>query len=82
MMNDYQFESLRDNLSAFPDLNLNASGYERAAEFFNICRRKGIQSSNTDFLLCAVSERHDMPILTMDRDFELFQEHISVNMHF
>jgi len=76
-----QFENLRNRLSAFPDLNLTAQDYERAAEFFNICRRKGIQGANTDFLICAVSERNEMPVLTIDKDFKLFAEHIPVKLH-
>ena len=28
-----------------------------AAKFFNVCRSKGIQGSNTDFLICAVAVR-------------------------
>ena len=76
-----QYENLRDHLRAFPDLELTTSDYERAAQLFNISRRKGIQGSNTDFLICAVSQRHDMPILTTDADFMLFQQHIPVKLH-
>jgi len=63
------FERLRDSLRAFPDEPLTQADYERAAECFNICRAHGLQGSNTDFLLCAVSERHRLPILTTDGDF-------------
>ena len=48
---------------------LIAADFERAAEYFNTCRAKGLQGSNTDFLLCAVAERHRFPILTTDDDF-------------
>ena len=41
-----QFEELRTYLSAFPDLSLETGDYEKAAEFFNVCRRNGIQGSN------------------------------------
>ncbi len=76
-----QFGALRDRLRAFPDLELTAGDFERAAEFFNTCRAKGVQGSNTDFLLCAVADRHKMPILTTDADFELFQRHLPVRLH-
>ena len=76
-----QFKSLRDHLAAFPDLDLNTSDFEFAAEFFNINRRKGVQGSNTDFLICAVSYRHNMPIFTTDKDFTLFQQHIPIKIH-
>jgi predicted nucleic acid-binding protein len=48
---------------------IDRSDYERAAHVFNACRRKGIQGSNIDFLICAVAHRHAMPIFTLDRDF-------------
>ena len=62
------FEHLRDRLGSFPDELLTTSDYERAAQFFNTCRTKGLQGSNTDFLLCAVSAGHRMPLLTTDQD--------------
>jgi hypothetical protein len=64
-----QFERLKDRLSAFPDERIERQDYERAAEYFNVCRGRGIQGSNTDFLLCAVARRHAMPIFTDDGDF-------------
>jgi predicted nucleic acid-binding protein len=63
------FERLRDHLRAFPDEPAQPGDYERAAEFFNACRARGLQGSNTDFLLCALAERHHLPILTTDEDF-------------
>jgi predicted nucleic acid-binding protein len=50
-----QFDRLRNILRAFPNLDLVAEDDELAAEFFNICRRQGIQGSNTDFLICAAA---------------------------
>ncbi|MDX1522141.1 MAG: PIN domain-containing protein [Anaerolineae bacterium] len=76
-----QFKALQKHLTAFPDLELTTADYERAAEFFNTNRRKGIQGSNTDFLICAVAERYDMAILTTDDDFKLFQQHIPITLH-
>jgi predicted nucleic acid-binding protein len=46
---------LRNNLRAFPNLPLDVEDYELAAEYFNICRRNGIQGANTDFLICATA---------------------------
>ena len=54
-----QFEKLRDNLRVFPNLLLDAENYELAADYFNICRRQGIQGSNTDFLICAIANRRN-----------------------
>ena len=75
-----QFVRLRDTLRNFPDCILRRTDYERAAEILNICRRKGIQGSNTDFLICAYSERHEMPILTMDKDFNAFSAVVPIRV--
>jgi predicted nucleic acid-binding protein len=64
-----QFEKLRERLGAFPDVEVATEDYETAARFCNRCRRKGIQGSNTDFLICAVSVRHKMPVLSTDENF-------------
>jgi len=76
-----QYEKLRDILRAFPDLELTTADYERAAEMFNLCRRQGVQGSNTDFLICAAAERLGLSILTIDADFRLFGAYIPVKLH-
>ena len=76
-----QFQKLRNHLRSFPDLELTARDYEHAAEFFNLCRSKGVQGSNTDFLICAIAARHKAPIFTTDRDFTLFQLHLPITLH-
>jgi len=76
-----QFLALREHLREFPDLSITAGDYERATEIFNKMRAKGIQGSNTDFLLCALSDRNDMPIFTMDEDFTLFKKHLPIKLH-
>jgi hypothetical protein len=58
--NDEHFIKLRDKLRAFPDIEVTMEDYERGAEFFNLCRSSGIQGSNTDFLICAISFRCKM----------------------
>ncbi|MEA2561990.1 MAG: hypothetical protein QOH06_3494 [Acidobacteriota bacterium] len=76
-----QFQALRDRLRSFPDLPLETVDHERAAEHFNLCRRHGLQGSNTDFLLCAVAERHNLAILTTDGDFAAFASHLPITLH-
>jgi len=78
---DAQFEKLEKHLAAFPDLHLNADDYTTAAKFFNICRAKGIQGSNTDFLICAVAVRRQLSLYTTDKDFPLFAKHLPVVLH-
>ena len=76
-----QFDLLKTHLKAFDDLELEREDYELAAEYFNSARKKGIQGSNTDFLICALSTKHNMPILTTDKDFSNFQTVFHINLH-
>ncbi len=76
-----QFGKLRLYLSEFPDLSLETVDYEKAAEFFNINRKNGIQGSNTDFLICSAAYHRDLEIFTADKDFEQFQEHIPIKLY-
>jgi predicted nucleic acid-binding protein len=73
-----QFDRLRNILRAFPNLDLVAEDDELAAEFFNTCRRQGIQGSNTDFLICAAAHRRNHTIFTTDNDFRNFQAHLPI----
>lgn len=75
-----QYESLKARLRSFPDIQLDLQDYELAADFCNICRQNGIQGSNTDFLICAVANRRDHAILTTDRDFDHFSQHLPIRL--
>ena len=75
-----QYDKLKARLRKFSDLPLETEDYELAAQYFNDCRRNGIKGSNTDFLICAVANRHRYSILTADNDFEHFRQHIPVNL--
>jgi predicted nucleic acid-binding protein len=79
--NKVQFQKLCNHLRAFPDLEINTRDYESAADFFNLCRGKGVQGSNTDFLICAVAVRYNIPIFTTDEDFTLFKAHLPIKLH-
>ena len=79
--NEAQFKTLETHLSAFPDLPLTADDYVAAARFFNLCRAKGIQGSNTDFLICAVAARHRMAIFTTDKDFVSYAKYLPIALH-
>jgi predicted nucleic acid-binding protein len=75
------FERLREYLGAFPDEPIGREDYELAADMFNRCRAKGLQGSNTDFLLCAVAVRAKMPLFTTDRDFDGYARVLPVRLH-
>ncbi|HLP59304.1 MAG TPA: PIN domain-containing protein [Candidatus Deferrimicrobium sp.] len=76
-----QFEKLKDNLKVFEDLKLTTEDYEVAAEFYNQCRRKGVQGSHIDFLICAVAHRNNIPIFTTDKDFYLYSKHVDISLY-
>ena len=76
-----QYETLRAYLRAFPDIALEPEDYEEAASFFNRCRVRGVQGSNTDFLICAVATRRRFAILTTDADFLHFAKLLPIELH-
>ena len=76
-----QFKELRSRMRAFPDLKLESADYERAAEQYTECRRNGIQGSNTDFLICAVAERIQAAIFTIDDDFVHLSKLLPIRRH-
>ena len=79
--NQTQFDLLKEKLRTFEDLNLEQEDYEQAAEFFNTCRKSGIQGSQVDFLICAVAEKRGLPIFTSDKDFELYSKRLNITLH-
>jgi predicted nucleic acid-binding protein len=76
-----QFNELKNHLRAFPDLTLETQDHELAAESFNISRKKGVQGSNTDFLICSLSIRHHIPIFTTDGTFQEFKKHLPIFLY-
>ncbi|MFZ5892835.1 MAG: type II toxin-antitoxin system VapC family toxin [Myxococcota bacterium] len=76
-----QYRKLRQRLRAFNDEALEEADYEEAAICFNRCRAKGLQGSNTDFLICAVSMRRRLAILTTDKDFGGFAKVLGFELH-
>ena len=75
------FDRLREHLRAFLDTEISSDDFEEAASFCNRCRAKGIQGSNTDFLICAVAVRHGFAIYTTDADFTHFGKVLPVVLH-
>jgi len=76
-----QFERLARHLEPFPDATIETEDYVTAAKFFNLCRTKRIQGSNTDFLICAVAVRHGFAIFTADKDFPRFASCLPIVLH-
>ena len=80
--NESQFHLLRDKLKAIPDIIITNEDYERAASFYNLCRKKGVQGSHIDFLICAVAYHNQMAIYTTDQDFIQFKKYIDIQLYY
>lgn len=76
-----QYRMLRDRLRAFPDLDLSHEDFEEAASCYNKCRARGVQGSNTDFLICAVAARRGFAVFTTDADFERYARVLHIKLH-
>jgi predicted nucleic acid-binding protein len=76
-----KFGTLREHLRQFPDEAVTTDDHEEAARFYNACRRAGIVGSVVDMLICAIAARHDLAILTSDRDFERYSKHLPIRLH-
>ena len=76
-----QFETLQQSLSVFSDEPLLSQDYEQAAKNFNQCRQGGVQGSNTDFLICAVSMARGWPIYSLDKDFEHYKKYLPLKLY-
>lgn len=75
-----QCENLRVRLQAFDDIPLERDHFERAAALYNDCRRRGIQGSHTDFLICAVALLHGLEIFTLDGDFRQYGRVLDISL--
>ena len=75
-----KYRIIKEKLSYFENTLIVDVDYELAAEFSNKCRKKGIQGSHIDFLICAVANRIDIPIFTNDKDFDNYQKVISIKL--
>lgn len=68
-----KFMELKERLSFLPDIPIETADYELAASYSNMCRRKGVQGSAIDFLICAVAVRNEFSIYTVDKDFDHYK---------
>jgi len=78
--NENVFQRLKTKLGAFDDFPITTREYVTAAEFFNICRRNGIQGSHTDFLICAAAHNNDLRIFTTDDDFTRYAKYLPIRL--
>jgi len=76
-----QFLKLCNYLRSFHDLSIDSIDHERVAEFYNLCRRKGVQGSHIDFLICSIAERYNLLIFTLDKDFIQYAKFLPITIY-
>lgn len=76
-----QFIELKRNLAFFRDLIPETKTHEYAAQIFNECKANGIQGSSIDFLICALSIEHKIPIFTTDKDFMRYKKVVNIELY-
>ena len=64
-----------ESFSLLPVLRPDIEDHIDAAELRNRCRRKGVQVGTIDALIAQLCIRHDLSLLTTDRDFEAMSNH-------
>jgi len=74
------FDNLKTKLQSFNDLPITTRDYETAADFFNICRKNGVQGSHIDFLICAAAYNNELLIFTTDQDFRHYAKHLPIKL--
>jgi hypothetical protein len=75
-----QYDLVKQTLAEFPDLALKTADYEMAADFHRVCSSHNLVGALTQFLICAASVRCSMPILTIDKNFDLYSEYIPIKL--
>lgn len=75
-----KFAYLQKILSVFQDEPIISEDYILAAKLCNKCRQHGIQGSQIDFLICALSIRLDVEIYTVDIDFQNYSKFIPIKL--
>ena len=68
-------DAIVERFTALPLLVPDRADHIAAAAVRNTCRRRGIQVGTIDALLAQLCARHDLVMLSTDRDFELMAPH-------
>jgi predicted nucleic acid-binding protein len=69
-----------ERFAALPLLVPDREDHIAAADIRNECRRAGVQVGTIDALLARLCSRHDLVMLTTDRDFHAMIPHVPLNV--
>jgi predicted nucleic acid-binding protein len=73
-------EQILDRFASLPLLVPDRRDHIDAAAPRNHCRRRGIQIGTIDALLAQLCIRHNLTMLTSDRDFQQIAEHCALQL--
>ena len=73
-------KQLVQRFAALPLLAPDRQDYIESADLRNLCRRAGVQIGTIDALLVQLCIRHDLALLTTDRDFTLAAKHCALRV--
>ncbi len=73
-------DAIVERFGALPLLVPDRVDYLEAAELRNACCRHGVQVGTIDALLTQLCRRHELVMLTTDRDFELIARHADLRL--
>lgn len=73
-------QKIVEYFTSIPLLIPDRDDHVLAAELRNTCRKKGLQIGTIDALLAQLSIRHELPILTTDKDFEYVAHNSSLSI--
>jgi predicted nucleic acid-binding protein len=62
-------QAIIDRFGALPLIQPDRQDHVAAAEVRNVCRRSGVQIGTIDALLIQLCGRHDLTLLSADKDF-------------
>lgn len=73
-------DQIIQRFAALPILNPDLEDHIAAADIRNVCRRAGVQLGTIDALIARLCIRHDLLLLTTDKDFAHAAKHIPLRI--
>ncbi len=73
-------QQIIQRFSLLPFIAPEFEDHIEAATLRNRCRRKGVQVGTIDALIAALCIRHDLRLLTSDRDFDAIARHAELSL--
>jgi len=73
-------DQIIDHFAALPLLSPDRQDHVEAAELRNRCRRAGVQVGTIDAILAQLCIRHDLTLLTTDKDFAGIAAHSTLRL--